>query len=160
MNEPHPVERRALHFETIDELLEEIDRVVEADRAGQIEALGTWTPGQILGHLAAWIEYAYEGYPMKPVPWLFRVLLRWQLKKYFRRGMPTGVRIPGVEAGTYGTENLPTDQAAERLRSALGRLQRREPADYVNPAFGVMSDDERIRLNLMHAELHLAFLRF
>ena len=71
MSEPHPVERRTSYFEMIDELLKEIDRVVEADNARQIEALGTWTPGQILGHLAAWIEHVHGGDPMKPVPWLF-----------------------------------------------------------------------------------------
>ena len=160
MNAPRSAERRALHFQTIDDLLQEIDRIVAADLAGQIDSLGTWTPGQIFGHLAAWIEYGYEGYPMKPLPWLFRLLLRRRLKKYFRRGMPSGVRIPGVKEGTYGTEDLPTEQAAERLRSALGRLGRHEPVKYDSPAFGAMSDDERIRLNLMHAELHLSFLRF
>lgn len=160
MATPPSAERRTVHFETIEDLLQEIDRIVAADRAGQIEVLGTWTPGQILGHLAAWIEYGYEGYPMKPLPWIFRLLLRWQLKKYFRHGMPAGVRIPGVRQGTYGTEELATEDAAKRLRLALGRLQRRESARYDNPAFGPMSDEERIRLNLAHAELHLSFLRF
>lgn len=153
-------DRRTLHFETIEDLLREIDQVVKADKAGRIEVLGAWTPGQILGHLAAWIEYGYEGYPMKPLPWPFRVLLRWQLKRYFRYGMPTGIRIPGVRQGTYGTAEIPTADAGERLRSALGRLQRREPAQYDSPAFGAMSDEERIRLNLAHAELHLSFLQF
>ncbi len=151
---------RKLHFETIDQLLEEIDRVVEADRAGQIRALGAWTPGQILGHVAAWIEYGYDGYPMKRVPWLVRLLLRRQLKKFMKQGMPAGVRIPRVADGTYGIDDMPTEQAAERLRLALGRLQRQEPAKFDSPAFGKLSEDDRIRLNLMHAELHLSFLQF
>ena len=74
-------DRRQLQFAMIDDLLAEIDRLVEADKAGRIQTLGTWTPGQILGHLAAWIEYGYAGYPMKPVPWLIRLLLRRQLWK-------------------------------------------------------------------------------
>lgn len=160
MSEPLTAERRKLHFETIEELLEEIDRVVEADKAGRIRTLGAWTPGQILGHVAAWIEYGYEGYPMKRVPWLIRLVLRRQLKKYIRQGMPSGVRIPRVAEGTYGIEDMPSEQAAERLRLALGRLQRHEPAKFDSPAFGPMSDEERIRLNLMHAELHLSFLQF
>jgi hypothetical protein len=152
--------RRQLQFATIDDLLAEIDRVVEADKAGRIQTLGTWTPGQILGHLAAWIEYGYAGYPMKPVPWLVRLLLRRQLRKYMKQGMPSGVRIPKVRAGTYGIEDMATEEAAERLRLALGRLQRREPAEYDSPAFGSLSDDDRILLNLKHAELHLSFLQF
>ena len=160
MSEPLTTERRKLHFETIDGLLEEIDRVVEADKAGRIRTLGAWTPGQILGHVAAWIEYGYEGYPMKRVPWLIRLMLRRQLKKYMKQGMPSGVRIPRVAEGTYGIEDMPTDRAAERLRLALGWLQRHEPAKFDSPAFGPLSDDDRIRLNLMHAELHLSFLQF
>ncbi|NLS98018.1 MAG: DUF1569 domain-containing protein [Planctomycetaceae bacterium] len=160
MNEPDSAGRRTLHFATIEELLDEIDRIVEADQAGRIRTLGSWTPGQILGHVAAWIEYGYAGYPMKPVPWFVRFLLRRQLKKYMKQGMPSGVRIPRVAEGTYGTEDMPVEQAAERLRLALGRLQRREPAKFDSPAFGRMSDDDRVRLNLMHAELHLSFLQF
>ncbi len=160
MSESLSTERRTLHFETLEELLEEVDRVVEADKAGQIRPLGAWTPGQILGHVAAWIEYGYAGYPMKPVPWLVRFFLRRQLKKYMKEGMPAGVRIPRVPEGTYGMEAMPTEEAAERLRLALGRLQRREPAAFDSPAFGPLSDDDRIRLNLMHAELHLSFLQF
>ena len=160
MSESLSTERRTLHFETLDELLEEIDRVVEADQAGQIRPLGAWTPGQILGHVAAWIEYGYGGYPMEPVPWLVRFFLRRKLKKYMKEGMPVGVRIPRVPEGTYGMEDMPTEEAAERLRRALGRLQRREPVKFDNPAFGPLSDDDRIRLNLMHAELHLSFLQF
>jgi hypothetical protein len=122
--------------------------------------VGTWTPGQILGHLAAWIEYGYEGYPMNPPPWFIRLFLRWQVKKYLQRGMPSGVRIPKVEAGTYGTEAMPTQEGAERLRSALVLLQRGEPTKYHSPAFGPMSHEDRIELNLRHAELHLSFLQF
>ena len=46
-------ERRRLRFETIEDLVREIDETVAADQAGRIESPGAWTPGQILGHLAA-----------------------------------------------------------------------------------------------------------
>lgn len=54
------VRRRLLRFATIDDLLSEIERVMEANKQGRLCVLGSWTPGQILGHLAAWIEYGYE----------------------------------------------------------------------------------------------------
>ena len=153
-------QRRALRFATIDELLGEIDRVVEADQQGRLRTLGTWTPGQVLGHVAAWIDYGYDGYPMPPPPWLIRVFLRWQVKKYLREGMPSGVRIPSVAEGTYGTEALPTGEAVDRLRGALRRLQSGEQAKHDSPAFGPMSHEDRIQLNLRHAELHLGFLQY
>lgn len=160
MSKSETTDRRTLHFATIDELLAEIDRVVEADKSGTLRTVGAWTPGQILGHVAAWIEYGYQGYPMKPVPWFVRFILRRQLKKYMKRGMPTGVRIPRVPDGTYGIDEMPTEQAAEQLRIALGKLQRREPAKFDSPAFGAMSEEDRVRLNLMHAALHLSFLQY
>ncbi len=150
-------DRRSLRFNSIDELLAEIDRIVAADKGGRLRCSGNWTAGQIFGHLAGWIEYAYEGYPMK-VPWFIRMLIRRKRDTYLREGMPAGVRIPRAEGGTYSTQAYPTEEGASRLRKALRRLKNREPARYDSPAFGRMSDDERIALNLRHAELHLSFL--
>lgn len=151
--------RRTLRFDTIAELEAEIDRIVAADRDGQLRTTGHWTPGQIMAHVAAWIEYGYDGYPLRPPPWFVRWFLRWQGKRFLRVGMPSGVRIPRVKDGTFGQDEMPTAAAAERLRRALQRLQSGEPAKFDSPAFGPMSHDDRIRLNLRHAELHLGFLQ-
>ncbi len=62
-------DRRQLQFNSIDEVLSEIDRIVSADQAGTLRHLGNWTPGQIMGHVAAWTNYSYDGYPLKPPPW-------------------------------------------------------------------------------------------
>ena len=152
------MQRRQLRLETLDDLLAEVDRVLEADRAGRLKAVGNWTPGQILGHIAAWIEYGYDGYPMPKPPWFVRLLARWHFKKMLRDGMQPGFSIPGVEGGTYGIDDMPTDEAAERLRAAVRRLQAGEPARYHSPAFGAISEEDRVQLTLRHAELHLSFL--
>ncbi|HEY3241947.1 MAG TPA: DUF1569 domain-containing protein [Phycisphaerae bacterium] len=150
-------ERRRLRFGSIDELLAEVDRIAAADTAGTLRRTGNWTAGQTFGHLATWICYGYEGYPMR-VPWFIRPFIRRKLGSYLREGMPAGVRIPRTEAGTYGTDVLSTQEGARRLRDALTRLKKREPCPHDSPAFGAMSYDERIALNLRHAELHLGFL--
>ena len=160
MNPPDHAARRTLWFDSIDQLLAEVDRIMTAEANGQLQTSGSWTPGQILAHLAAWIEYGYDGFPMKAPPWIIRVILRAQLKKYLRRGMPSGVRIPKAPGGTFGADNLPSQEAADRLRTALERLKNGEPAKYDSPAFGAMSHEQRIQLNLRHAELHLSFLQY
>jgi hypothetical protein len=153
-------DRRQLQFNSIDEVLSEIDRIVAADQAGTLRQLGNWTPGQIMGHVAAWTNYSYDGYPLKSPPWFIHIILRMLVKRYLRKGMPSGQRIPGVENGTYGIELFTTIEGAEKMRRAFQRLLSNEPAKYDSPGFGVMSDSDRIRLNFRHAELHLSFLRY
>jgi hypothetical protein len=149
-------DRRKLRFQSIGDLVADLDRIVAAERAGTVRRTGNWTAGQAFGHLAAWINYAYEGFPMK-VPWLIRFLVRRKKATYLKEGMPAGVRIPRVPNGTFGTAVLGTEDGAAQLREALRRLQDREPAKFESPAFGPMSMEERIALNLRHAELHLSF---
>lgn len=151
-------ERRNLRFATIDDVLADMDRIVAAERAGMLRCTGNWAAGQVFSHVAAWIQYAYEGYPLSRQSWILRLLLRWMLPSILKKGMPAGGRIPKAPGGTYGAESLPTAVAADRLRAALRRLANREPALYDSPAFGRLSDEERIELNLRHAELHFSFL--
>lgn len=152
--------RRKLHFDSIGQCIEEIDRLVAADARGSLHSVGTWTPGQVLSHLAAWIEYGYDGYPIKVPPFPIRWMLRLLLPRILKSGMATGVRIPGTKEGTVGHDPLPTQAGAERLRKALTRLSDNEQALYDSPGFGPMSHADRIRLNLRHAELHLSFLQY
>jgi hypothetical protein len=153
------VQRRRLRFESLAELGAEIDRIVQAEQAGRLRRAGNWTTGQIFGHLAAWINYAYEGYPLK-VPFFIRWILRFKVRQYLRDGMPAGRRIPNVAAGTYGVKPLGTREGEEKLRAALARLACDEPPRFDSPAFGRLSNDDRIALNLRHAELHLGFLEY
>ncbi|HPF40340.1 MAG TPA: DUF1569 domain-containing protein [Phycisphaerae bacterium] len=160
VNTKRVAQRRSLRFETIDDAIREADLLVEASRRGRLRQLGNWSAGQCLGHVAAWIEYGYDGYPMKPPGWLLRMLLAWLGKKYLRTGMPAGIRISGAANGTYGTEDAEIADAAERFKNAFLRLKRGDIAPHDSPAFGPMSHEDRIQLNLRHAELHLSFLDY
>ncbi len=66
----------------------------------------------MLSHIAAWIEYGYDGYPVKPPIWPVRILLRWIGQRMLRSGMPAGVRIPGVSDGTVGMDEAAVPDAA------------------------------------------------
>jgi hypothetical protein len=151
------VTRRRLRFETIDDLLGEPDTIEAADARGKIAATGNWTAGQIPAHLAAWIEYGYDGFPISAPPLPIRWLLRLMLSGMLRNGMRGGVHIPGVKGGTTGADDVPLQEGLLRCRSAQARLKI-EPAKYPSPAFGPMSEEDRIRLHLRQAELHLGFI--
>jgi hypothetical protein len=63
---------RHLRLEGLADLRSELKRIEQADQEGRLETTGQWTAGQILAHLAAWIEYGYEGYPMRKPSLLLR----------------------------------------------------------------------------------------
>ncbi len=149
------VGRRKLKFDSIDQALAEVDRLVEAERAGRLGHVGNWTLGQTLGHLASWAEYAYAGIPMK-TPLVIKWILRLGKQKFIHEPMRAGVKIPGVKGGTLATEPVPLDEANGRIHSALARLKSEAPT-LVHPIFGTLTHDEWIAINLRHAELHLGF---
>jgi hypothetical protein len=148
--------RRLLHFESIDQMLAEVDRLVEAERTGRLRRLGNWTLGQVLGHLACWMEYSYTGVPLHP-PFFIRWILRLQKQKFLYAPMRPGVRIPRVPGGTLATDPMPLDEAVSRFRRVAERLKTEAPTA-PSPIFGRLTHDESIALNLRHAELHLGFL--
>lgn len=153
-------EFRKLRFESIEECKAEVERIKAAAASESLKTHGNWSPGQVMTHIAAWINYAYDGFEVKPAPFFVRWILWWGLAKMLREGMSPGVRIPGVEGGTTGMEDIEPIPAADKLLAALDRLASDEEAPHDSPAFGKMSDEDRVRLNLRHAEMHLGFLSY
>jgi len=151
---------RQLRFTKVAECVAELERIEVAHQAGTLTTTGSWTPGQILSHLSAWIEYGYDGFPLKAPPFFVRWILKVMMKRTLSKGeMAPGINIPGVEGGTIGQEEMETVAALERYRAALSRMQS-EPAIHNSPAFGKVSDEVRIKMNLMHAQLHLGFMDY
>lgn len=148
-------DRRLLRFESIDQVLAEVERLAEAERAGRLSRLGNWTLGQALGHLASWAEYSYTGAPLK-APFFVKWFLRLRKRKFLYGPMRAGVKIPGVEGGTLATEPVPLDEALGRTRRAFAWLKAEAPTA-PNVIFGPLSHDEWVALHCRHAELHLGF---
>ncbi len=147
--------RRSIRFTTIDQMLAEAMLLGACERDQTLKSCGTWTVGQTLGHLAAWMSYPYEGYPIK-IPFIVRLIMPLIKKRTLNSGMPTGRRLPGVKGGTLAIEVLPLEDGLDRFTRAADRL-RRNPPTAPNPLFGKLTHEEWIALNLRHAELHLSF---
>jgi len=86
--------------------------------------------------------------------------LKFFLKSILKNGMKPGVNVPGVEGGTVGQEKVDTETACKRYLVALNRLVNQEEVQHHSPAFGKMSHEKRVKLNLRHAELHLGFIDY
>jgi hypothetical protein len=148
--------RRSLQLASLREVGAEADRLAALESAARLTALGNWRLGQVFGHLASWMSYPFDGYPMT-TPWfmpLFRPLLRRQLLG--AGPMPVGVRIPKAPDGTYGTEPLSTSDGLKRLHTSIARLDTTCPS-VTNPVLGRLTHDEWKLLNIKHANLHLSF---
>jgi hypothetical protein len=157
INSRKVTDRRQLRFASLDEGVRDAEALAEAERQGSLRVTGNWTLGQSIGHVAFWARAPFDGYPEMPqMPWLLRKLLPLFKNGFLNKRLPAGGRIPGVPEGTFGTEQLTTDDALAQLRAAFERLGRESPT-VPNPIFGELTHEEWIKLNLRHAELHLGF---
>ncbi|MFT3684242.1 MAG: DUF1569 domain-containing protein [Phycisphaerales bacterium] len=121
----HVSGRRTLHFASIDDALRDARTLADADARGTLKPLGNWTPGQAFGHVAGWINFAFDGYPpdLRP-PWFVKLLVRPMKSKYLK-GLPAGISIPKVQGGTKNIELFATSDGLARLTAAWGRLAQR-----------------------------------
>src|SRR5262245_24384098 len=78
--------RRQLRFTTLDGILEEAERLCAAD---QVKALGNWTLGQTLGHLANAMDMAIDGARFR-LPWYIRLFTPLLRKRVLFKSMPAG----------------------------------------------------------------------
>ncbi|MCK6478151.1 MAG: DUF1569 domain-containing protein [Phycisphaerales bacterium] len=159
MNPASVADFRRLTFRSIDDVRRELDLLEEAFAAGTLRSSGNWTAGQNISHLAAFIEYGFDGYPpeLTKTPWIIRVILKRMKNRFLYHRMKRGVYIPRVKGGTVGADDAPFDVAAGRLRAGLDRLEASVPTAS-NPIFGPMTHDEWKSLQLRHCELHLGYL--
>jgi hypothetical protein len=155
--------RRDLRFNSIDDALAEIDRIVAADKAGTLRNTGNWSAGQVFNHIATWLNFSWDGFPasVRP-PWIISKILQMMRTRYIYKPTHAGVKIPGLGkvGGTLGFEPMSTEEGARKLKAALTRLKNGEPAKHHSPAFGPMTQEERIQFQLRHCELHMGFLQY
>jgi hypothetical protein len=147
--------RRTLHFEKIDEVLAEVDKLARAEAAGTLTTSGNWTLGQSVNHMASWVDYGYDGMPVA-IPLTVRLIMRVLKRPILRHPIRAGSRIPKVPGGTLAIESASTVDGLAHFRRSFTRLRDETPTR-PHIAFGAMSHDEWIALHLRHAELHLSF---
>lgn len=151
--------RRTPRFENFAEVLRDLDALHAGIAAGTLRTVGNWSAAQVFNHLAAFMEYPFNGYPpeIASPAWFVRFVMKFMRRKMCFGQMPSGVKIPRVKGGTVGFDDSPVDAAEARLRAAIDRLDREAPTR-PSPLFGPMSHEEWKGLNLRHCELHLSFL--
>lgn len=157
VNTKHVTDRRTLRFSTPDEAIADARALVAAELAGTLRRTGNWTLGQTFTHIAAFLNYPFDGYPpeLRP-PWFVKLGMKFMKRRFLYKGLPSGFRIPGIAAGTVGMENVPSAEGLARLEKAWARMKAGKPSR-PNPIFGDISHEEWLAINLRHAELHQGF---
>ena len=145
--------RRQLHFNSLDDIAAEVERLAAFK---ELRALGNWSSGQVLQHLASTMDNSIDGFPFF-VPGPIKLVLRVFMKRRFlSKPMPPGFKLPRrAEKMLPGKTSWET--ALANFRDAMQRLKsetRRSP----HPAFGPMTADEWEKIHCRHSELHLSFL--
>ncbi len=121
------------------------------------QLLGEWSLAQIFSHLARGIDCCYEGFDFKVNWWLRTFLGRLLKRRFLRRGMPAGIRLPSTAVRLLPGQDPEAPLEFEHLKRSLARLQR-EPPSQPHPVFGQMTWEEARQMMLRHAELHLSFV--
>jgi hypothetical protein len=151
--------RRELKLDSLADLEAELDRVRAAHHAGTLRASGNWTPGQILGHLAKWIGFYYDGFPFA-VPGVIRLLCRLFRAKLIAMPIKPGMVVRPKSGNVGDDPAYAFEEGWDRLRAQLDRIRAGESLAGPNPLFGRVTHEEAMRLHLNHAALHLGFLHY
>jgi hypothetical protein len=145
---------------TLDDLLAEADQIAQAEAEGTARALGNWSPGQNLQHLAKFMTCSIDGFggSMPLGLKIFGRLLRLVLgKKMLRSPPPPGLKLPAdVPFGPDAQVSAST--GAADLRAVIERVRGGEAFLPASPFLGRLSREQWIELHLRHAELHLSFV--
>jgi hypothetical protein len=152
------LERRALTFAALDEIVEDAERL----RDHGCDAVGRWDLAQACDHLAEWMRFPLDGFPPAPLPirgilWVMRHTVA---KGFLRRamsgsGMPTGGATDPRTVFPAGNDPV---AAVAKLTQTVERLKASHGPFHPSPLFGSLDKEALVKLNLAHASLHLSFL--
>lgn len=145
--------RRVLRFQTLEEMLAD----AEQQATTPVRLLGNWSLGQIYDHLAQWLEFTLDGFPIT-IPWYLRWAV-WPFKGWMlRSAMPAGFVWGARDAKLVTPQRaVSTDEGLAHLRRAVARW-RAEPQRHPSPLLGKLTETQWEQFQLRHGEHHLSFV--
>jgi hypothetical protein len=147
-------QRRQLHFDNLDDILADVDRLASSR---EIRTLGNWSAGQIFKHLATVMNKSIDGFDSL-LPGVVRALFRLLMKQRFlTKPMGAGFKVPAKAAKELVPMATTLEEGLQSIRQAVKRLQtetKRAPSAVLGP----LTADEWNKLHCRHSELHLSFL--
>ena len=143
-----------MHFAGPEDVLADAEALA---KGRGIRALGNWSAGQVLRHLAVTMNKSIDGFthrPPAPVRFLLRLLFK---RRFLTRTMSAGFKLPAKAAAEIGPPPTSLEEGLQSLREAVGRLKA-EARRANHSVLGPLTRDEWDQVHCRHAELHLSFL--
>ena len=145
--------RRELLFTSIDDIRTDVEKLATCK---EVTALGNWSSGQVLQHLALVMNGCIDGNP-DVVPRFVRFFLRLLFKRRFlTKPMPAGFQLPAAGAALVPGPTT-WEEGLANFRRAIARLDV-ESERARHPALGPLTRAEWDQMHCRHSELHLSFL--
>jgi hypothetical protein len=145
--------RRDLTFETFHDVVTDAEHLAAARNC---RMPGNWSLPVLINHLTMTMHSSIDGFPSK-APFLIRLIgpLIKRSVVYGKKFSP-GIKLPAeVIPAAFPPGNSAYEALAD-LKAAFSRaLTERMEADH--PAFGKMTHEEWLLMQLRHAEMHLSF---
>lgn len=145
--------RRALHFDTLDDILADVEKLNQGD----VKAIGNWAPGQILRHLVIVMTGSLDGFHNRP-SWFIRVVGKLVKRRMLTKPMSAGFTLPRPALEELGPPPTEWAEGVAMFREVVRRLKT-ESNRAPSPFLGRMTREEWNQLHCRHAELHLSFLK-
>lgn len=143
--------RRELHYDSLDQLLQDAERVAGDD----VEMVGNWSAGQVMRHLAITMNYSIDGFPFQ-FPWLLRkVLAKVMKRRFLTKPLSSGFKTPSY-ASAVVPEPVSVAEGFAELKAAIERLGS-ETQRALHPELERLTAAEWEQFHLRHAELHMSF---
>jgi hypothetical protein len=150
MAQPGADERRSLRFDTVSEIMPEVERLRASHRT-----LAKWSLAQICKHLADSVNGSIDGFDLRRhriKRFFFRRLL---LAYTLRYGIPRNYLVdPGIEP----VNDSALDDGVSQLRQAIQRYQSHNGPLQAHPLFGRMPRHTWDRIQCIHCAHHLSFV--
>ncbi len=141
--------RRALRYETLDEVMPDVERLLEGHTT-----VGNWSLAQICRHLATVMRRVVDlpaSTPSDPSKWV--------PEEEKRRVLESGVLPEGLPGPTdlMPPKSLDDREEAEGLRAAIAHYRASSGPVIPHRIFGPLTKVEWDRLQLVHFAHHLSF---
>lgn len=148
-----PSQRRQVEYHQLSDILDD----ARAMAARSCATVGAWTFAQIIEHIAAAMDMAFDGADFK-APWWARMFVAPLLKKrVLTKPMRAGFRLPRRAAALLPDSTISLERAMGHLESAVARFQTETPS-HPHPFLGRLTAGEYVQLHVRHAALHMSFV--